>query len=34
MDIASGFRPAGERHEIGGDFYDVFEARKTDAGWW
>ena len=23
-DIASGFRPAGNGHEIGGDFYDVF----------
>ena len=29
MDIASGFRPAGEGHEIGGDFYDVFECSKT-----
>jgi serine phosphatase RsbU (regulator of sigma subunit)/PAS domain-containing protein len=29
MDIASGFRPAGQGHEIGGDFYDVFECSKT-----
>ena len=28
MDIASGFRPAGEGHEIGGDFYDVFEFSE------
>lgn len=31
MDIASGFRPAGEGHEIGGDFYDVFEI--ADGCW-
>ena len=24
VDVASGFRPAGDGHEIGGDFYDVF----------
>lgn len=28
MDIASGFRPAGEGQEIGGDFYDVFECSE------
>ena len=28
LDIASGFRPAGEGHEIGGDFYDVFECSE------
>ena len=27
MDLASGFRPAGDGHEIGGDFYDVFRVR-------
>ena len=31
MDIASGFRPAGEGQEIGGDFYDVFEC--SDGCW-
>lgn len=31
IDIASGFRPAGEGHEIGGDFYDVFEF--SDGCW-
>jgi serine phosphatase RsbU (regulator of sigma subunit)/PAS domain-containing protein len=28
MDLASGFRPAGDGHEIGGDFYDVFEMAE------
>ena len=28
IDIASGFRPAGDGHEIGGDFYDVFEINE------
>jgi serine phosphatase RsbU (regulator of sigma subunit) len=28
LDIASGFRPAGEGHEIGGDFYDVFQLAE------
>ena len=27
LDLASGFRPAGSGHEIGGDFYDVFSVR-------
>jgi serine phosphatase RsbU (regulator of sigma subunit) len=27
LDLASGFRPAGEGHEIGGDFYDVFQVK-------
>ena len=31
MDLASGFRPAGDGHEIGGDFYDVF--RVGDDCW-
>jgi PAS domain S-box-containing protein len=31
MDLASGFLPAGEGHEIGGDFYDVFEV--SDGCW-
>lgn len=29
MDVASGFRPAGEGHEIGGDFYDMFECAEN-----
>ena len=28
MDLASGFRPAGDGHEIGGDFYDVFRIGE------
>ena len=28
MDVASGFRPAGDGHEIGGDFYDVFPVSE------
>jgi sigma-B regulation protein RsbU (phosphoserine phosphatase) len=31
VDVASGFRPAGNGQEIGGDFYDVF--RVSDACW-
>ena len=31
MDLASGFRPAGYGHEIGGDFYDVFQI--ADGCW-
>ncbi|HYI37627.1 MAG TPA: SpoIIE family protein phosphatase [Thermoleophilaceae bacterium] len=27
LDLASGFRPAGDGHEIGGDFYDVFQVN-------
>jgi len=29
VDVASGFRPAGYGHEIGGDFYDVFPVNDT-----
>lgn len=29
VDVASGFRPAGEGHEIGGDFYDMFECAEN-----
>ncbi len=29
LDLASGFRPAGSGHEIGGDFYDVFPIGET-----
>ena len=28
--LAGMYRPAGEQHQVGGDFYDVFEARE---GW-
>jgi serine phosphatase RsbU (regulator of sigma subunit) len=28
MDLASGFRPAGDGQEIGGDFYDVFPVSE------
>lgn len=28
LDLASGFRPAGDGHEIGGDFYDVFRVSE------
>jgi serine phosphatase RsbU (regulator of sigma subunit) len=31
LDLASGFRPAGDGHEIGGDFYDVFQV--SDNSW-
>jgi sigma-B regulation protein RsbU (phosphoserine phosphatase) len=31
LDLASGFRPAGDGHEIGGDFYDVFQV--SDESW-
>lgn len=31
VDLASGFRPAGDGHEIGGDFYDVF--RVSENSW-
>ncbi len=31
LDLASGFRPAGDGHEIGGDFYDVF--RVSECCW-
>ena len=31
LDLASGFRPAGDGHEIGGDFYDVFQV--SDDCW-
>jgi serine phosphatase RsbU (regulator of sigma subunit)/anti-sigma regulatory factor (Ser/Thr protein kinase) len=31
VDAAVAFRPAGERHMVGGDFYDVFQ---TDDGAW
>ncbi len=31
IDLASGFRPAGDGSEIGGDFYDVFEI--SDGCW-
>ncbi len=31
VDVASGFRPAGHGHEIGGDFYDVFPVE--DKRW-
>jgi sigma-B regulation protein RsbU (phosphoserine phosphatase) len=29
VDLASGFRPAGDGHEIGGDFYDVFRIDES-----
>jgi PAS domain S-box-containing protein len=31
LDIAARFSPGGDGHEVGGDFYDVFEARGTWA---
>lgn len=30
MEVATAYRPAGDGHEIGGDFYDVFEAAERD----
>ena len=32
LDLASGFRPAGDGHEIGGDFYDVFRSTRLLDG--
>ena len=29
LDLASGFRPAGDGQEIGGDFYDVFSVNDS-----
>lgn len=31
VEIAARYRPAGERYEVGGDFYDVFPGR--DGAW-
>ena len=31
VDLAARFRPVGPSHRVGGDFYDVFEAR--DGSW-
>jgi integral membrane sensor domain MASE1 len=31
IDLAAHFRPVGAGYQVGGDFYDVFEAR--DGGW-
>lgn len=30
MDVATVYRPAGDGHEIGGDFYDVFQLAGDD----
>src|SRR4051812_1145092 len=30
LDVAGVYRPAGQGDEVGGDFYDVFEARSGD----
>lgn len=30
LDIATAYRPAGDGHEIGGDFYDVFQVAHRD----
>jgi serine phosphatase RsbU (regulator of sigma subunit) len=31
LDVAARYRPAGERYDVGGDFYDVFPGR--DGAW-
>lgn len=30
LDVAAGYRPAGQGHEVGGDFYDVFQVGVDD----
>lgn len=30
LDVAAGFRPAGDGSEVGGDFYDVFQVADGD----
>lgn len=30
LDVAAAYRPAGDGHEIGGDFYDIFEVAEKD----
>jgi serine phosphatase RsbU (regulator of sigma subunit) len=30
IDLAAGYRPAGDQHEVGGDFYDAFRAVGGD----
>ena len=30
LDVAAAYRPAGAGHEVGGDFYDVFEVAADD----
>ena len=32
VEIAARFRPAGERNDVGGDFYDIFQTRARTAG--
>jgi sigma-B regulation protein RsbU (phosphoserine phosphatase) len=32
LDVAAEYRPAGDGHEVGGDFYDVFEVGRGDWG--
>ena len=32
VDIATRFRPAGDRNEVGGDFYDIFQTRAEPLG--
>jgi serine phosphatase RsbU (regulator of sigma subunit)/PAS domain-containing protein len=31
-ELAAAYRPAGDGHEVGGDFYDVFDTE--DGAWW
>ena len=33
LDVAAVYRPAGNGDEVGGDFYDVFECRRTTGSW-
>lgn len=30
LDVAAGYRPAGDGSEVGGDFYDIFEVSSSD----
>ncbi|HEX4976593.1 MAG TPA: SpoIIE family protein phosphatase [Nocardioides sp.] len=30
LDVAAAYRPAGRGHEVGGDFYDVFQIGEND----
>jgi serine phosphatase RsbU (regulator of sigma subunit)/anti-sigma regulatory factor (Ser/Thr protein kinase) len=33
LDVAVVYEPAGQRSEVGGDFYDLFESEPDPTGW-